>query len=282
MALIPCDECKREISSRAAACPHCGCPVVQAAAPAQVPSAPVPSTASASAASVLPASPQAAAPATQPEVAQAVPSFVRKVCRSCGNSVMPDAARCDHCDTAMPSEPGKATSAGNRSAAERVSLRGTPFEDRASPAEPPRAFPVEIPRPGLLTFLCVTGFVVGGLRLLLLAAGIPEQTASDRVAQLVLGVLGTRGCCVPLADEAGRCGPLGRWACGRPFHRDRSWRWRRVGRNPPRAWRVLALPARSLETNDLGRCLGRTGAKTHQNPRTASARPFGGDGDGEG
>lgn len=27
MALITCEDCEREISSRAAACPHCGCPV---------------------------------------------------------------------------------------------------------------------------------------------------------------------------------------------------------------------------------------------------------------
>jgi hypothetical protein len=27
MALIACEECKREISSRAASCPHCGCPI---------------------------------------------------------------------------------------------------------------------------------------------------------------------------------------------------------------------------------------------------------------
>jgi hypothetical protein len=26
MALIQCPECKREISNKAAACPHCGCP----------------------------------------------------------------------------------------------------------------------------------------------------------------------------------------------------------------------------------------------------------------
>jgi hypothetical protein len=29
MALIACEDCKKEISSRAAACPHCGCPVPQ-------------------------------------------------------------------------------------------------------------------------------------------------------------------------------------------------------------------------------------------------------------
>ena len=27
MALIPCPECKREISDRAESCPHCGCPI---------------------------------------------------------------------------------------------------------------------------------------------------------------------------------------------------------------------------------------------------------------
>lgn len=30
MALVPCIECKREISDKAAACPHCGCPVAPA------------------------------------------------------------------------------------------------------------------------------------------------------------------------------------------------------------------------------------------------------------
>ena len=29
MALIACEECKREISDRAAACPHCGCPIAR-------------------------------------------------------------------------------------------------------------------------------------------------------------------------------------------------------------------------------------------------------------
>jgi hypothetical protein len=33
MALIACEECKREISSRATACPHCGCPVSPPAPP---------------------------------------------------------------------------------------------------------------------------------------------------------------------------------------------------------------------------------------------------------
>ncbi|MBK6435919.1 MAG: hypothetical protein IPF83_08695 [Rhodanobacteraceae bacterium] len=33
MALIPCSECRREISSRAPACPHCGCPVHVATRP---------------------------------------------------------------------------------------------------------------------------------------------------------------------------------------------------------------------------------------------------------
>ena len=27
MALIPCPECKRKVSDRAANCPHCGCPL---------------------------------------------------------------------------------------------------------------------------------------------------------------------------------------------------------------------------------------------------------------
>jgi len=39
MALIPCPECKREISSAAPACPHCGFPNPATAAP-PVPAAP--------------------------------------------------------------------------------------------------------------------------------------------------------------------------------------------------------------------------------------------------
>ncbi len=27
MALVNCEECEKEISSRAASCPHCGCPI---------------------------------------------------------------------------------------------------------------------------------------------------------------------------------------------------------------------------------------------------------------
>lgn len=34
MALIACRECRREVSTAAAACPHCGCPVAGAAPPA--------------------------------------------------------------------------------------------------------------------------------------------------------------------------------------------------------------------------------------------------------
>ena len=29
MALIPCPECKREVSTRATACPACGCPIAE-------------------------------------------------------------------------------------------------------------------------------------------------------------------------------------------------------------------------------------------------------------
>ncbi len=29
MALIPCPECKREVSTRAIACPACGCPIAE-------------------------------------------------------------------------------------------------------------------------------------------------------------------------------------------------------------------------------------------------------------
>jgi uncharacterized membrane protein YvbJ len=34
MALIPCPECRREISDKAASCPHCGCPISIPSGPA--------------------------------------------------------------------------------------------------------------------------------------------------------------------------------------------------------------------------------------------------------
>lgn len=43
MALMPCEECGREISSRASACPHCGCPVLPKT---DTPPAAIPATAS--------------------------------------------------------------------------------------------------------------------------------------------------------------------------------------------------------------------------------------------
>lgn len=33
MALMPCPECKTQVSDKAAACPHCGCPLTKEAAP---------------------------------------------------------------------------------------------------------------------------------------------------------------------------------------------------------------------------------------------------------
>lgn len=36
MALIACPECKREISDKATACPHCGCPIVASPPPVMV------------------------------------------------------------------------------------------------------------------------------------------------------------------------------------------------------------------------------------------------------
>ena len=40
MALIKCSECGREVSDKAAACIHCGCPITPAAAPVNTPAAP--------------------------------------------------------------------------------------------------------------------------------------------------------------------------------------------------------------------------------------------------
>lgn len=40
MALIPCPECGREVSTRASSCPGCGCPIGQAAEPPVMTSAP--------------------------------------------------------------------------------------------------------------------------------------------------------------------------------------------------------------------------------------------------